>query len=334
MSQFDFGTIDPNSKSGPQLALDLNKFRDALNSSHRGSARPAYAQAGMQWVRETSSTQWDLMFFDGDTDFVLRSVNPTTNTLIGMPTSQIQGLDAALALSISKDSALTTGAAILPSGTQAQRPGAPLNGMLRYNKTTDEFEGYQAGAWTSIISNDPWALQPIGVPIPVFSHLAGVSDPPKNKSYRYIKLSASDAYNSGVLVSESVSGSAPLVLATAVIDLLGSPISGRTVNLINTERRALRAGASGTVEADAMQVISGTLAGRGYVTAGVNGSVLSGSGAFSVSAKAGVSSPSLGTLGGSNANADTATFDSSAVARTAAETRSKNIGVDYFMRVK
>lgn len=94
MSQFDFGTIDPNSKSGPQLALDLNKFRDALNSAHRGSARPAYAQAGMLWVRETSSTQWDLMFFDGDTDFVLRSINPETNTLIQIPQESVQGLTA------------------------------------------------------------------------------------------------------------------------------------------------------------------------------------------------------------------------------------------------
>ncbi|GGU85097.1 hypothetical protein GCM10009504_46720 [Pseudomonas laurentiana] len=103
MSQFDFGAIDPNSKSGPQLALDLNKFRDALNSGHRGSARPAYAQAGMQWVRETSSTQWDLCLFDGDTDFVIRSVNPTTNTLLQIPSSQISGIgtSAAATLTIS-----------------------------------------------------------------------------------------------------------------------------------------------------------------------------------------------------------------------------------------
>lgn len=100
MSQSDFGTIDPNSKSGPQLALDLNKFRDALNSGHRGSARPAYAQAGMQWVRETSSTQWDLMLFDGDTDFVLRSINPATNQLIKIQASEISGLGSASAATL------------------------------------------------------------------------------------------------------------------------------------------------------------------------------------------------------------------------------------------
>ena len=152
MSQFDFGTIDPNSKSGPQLALDLNKFRDALNSGHRGSARPAYAQAGMQWVRETSSTQWDLMFFDGDTDFVLRSVNPATNTLLGIPQSQIEGLSATFSgldsKYVGKDSA--TGAATLPSGTTAQRPASPVAGMTRYNTTLAEYERYQGGAWVPL----------------------------------------------------------------------------------------------------------------------------------------------------------------------------------------
>ena len=90
MSQFDFATIDPNAKSGTQLAVDLNNWRDALHSGHRGAERPLYAQAGMLWVRETSSEQWDLMLYDGDTDFVLRSVNPKTNQLIKIPQSAIE----------------------------------------------------------------------------------------------------------------------------------------------------------------------------------------------------------------------------------------------------
>lgn len=101
MSQFDFGTINPNSKSGAQLALDLNNFRNALNSGHKGSVRPSYAQAGMLWVRETSSAQWDLMWFDGDTDFAIRSINPTKNTLLEIPSSQIDGLGTAATATVS-----------------------------------------------------------------------------------------------------------------------------------------------------------------------------------------------------------------------------------------
>jgi hypothetical protein len=38
----------------------------------------------------------------------------------------------------------------VPSGTTAQRPGSPTNGMLRYNTTTATFEGYANGTWGAI----------------------------------------------------------------------------------------------------------------------------------------------------------------------------------------
>ncbi|WP_313135529.1 hypothetical protein [Stutzerimonas nitrititolerans] len=110
MSQYDYGTIDPNAKSGTQLAVDLNNWRDALHSGHRGAERPLYAQAGMLWVRETSAEQWDLMLYDGDTDFVLRSVNPATNQLIKIPQD---------ALEISLGTAATKNAQISPTDTSA-----------------------------------------------------------------------------------------------------------------------------------------------------------------------------------------------------------------------
>ena len=38
----------------------------------------------------------------------------------------------------------------VPAGTTAQRNGSPVNGMFRYNSTTNEFEGYQNNAWGAI----------------------------------------------------------------------------------------------------------------------------------------------------------------------------------------
>jgi len=38
----------------------------------------------------------------------------------------------------------------VPSGTTAQRSGSPANGMLRYNSSTNEFEGYADSAWGAI----------------------------------------------------------------------------------------------------------------------------------------------------------------------------------------
>jgi len=45
-----------------------------------------------------------------------------------------------------------TGALPLPSGTTAQQPASPVAGMLRYNSTTNQFEGYNGGTstWTSV----------------------------------------------------------------------------------------------------------------------------------------------------------------------------------------
>ena len=43
-----------------------------------------------------------------------------------------------------------TGSLTMPNGTTAQRPGTPAEGMIRYNSTTDTFEGYADGAWGAI----------------------------------------------------------------------------------------------------------------------------------------------------------------------------------------
>lgn len=81
MSQFDFGTINPDTKDGTTLASDLGSWRDALNTLHRGATRPAYAQAGMVWIREVSGTLWELSVFDGDADLEWARINPTENTI-------------------------------------------------------------------------------------------------------------------------------------------------------------------------------------------------------------------------------------------------------------
>jgi hypothetical protein len=40
-----------------------------------------------------------------------------------------------------------TGFMLIPKGTTAQRPASPVNGEIRYNTDTTQFEGYQGGAW-------------------------------------------------------------------------------------------------------------------------------------------------------------------------------------------
>jgi len=167
---------------------------------------------------------------------------------------------------------------------------------------------------------DPWAMQPIGVPIPVFDHIPGASVPPRNKGYRYVVLRAGDTgsgrYNEGILTNETVSGSAPLINATAVINLPASPMHGQTIRLICTEQRFIRAGWSGTVQDDAFQGHWHTL------VATTNGGV-------------GATTDNTGGTGITRDNRVTTpvTDGWNGTPRVANETRPRNIQATYFMRI-
>lgn len=174
-------------------------------------------------------------------------------------------------------------------------------------------------ALLSDIDNDPWLHQPIGVPIPMLD-TASAQIPPTNKSYRYIVLSAASAYNSGVLTSESVSGSSPLVSATAVISLAGSVLNGKTVRLINTERRFMRAWDSpGGVQDDAFQSHYHLANPAAYIN---NGGSLT------------VPNGATGKIAGATETTRAPVTDgTNGTPRTDNETRSRNVGATYFMRI-
>lgn len=196
---------------------------------------------------------------------------------------------------------------------------------------------YETGSEiVSLINSDAWALQPIGAVIAVQTDIVGIAVPPNNlATYRYIELTAGKTgagqYNNGSLGSESVSGSAPLILATASVTLAGSPIVGQTVRLINSERRFLRAGSAGTLE-DSQNIahIHGiTDPQHRHVATWIDGNVFtinSGGAArrlpFTSDGGAGFVDTTLSATG--------ITIQSNG----GTEARSRNMGTTYFMRIK
>lgn len=92
------------------------------------------------------------IFFASSSSAIGQSANLTWNgTTLG-----VTG-----ALTASADSSFTsTGALLISKGTAGQQPGSPVTGMIRYNTTSNEFEGYSGGtpSWKSIggsaLSND------------------------------------------------------------------------------------------------------------------------------------------------------------------------------------
>ena len=55
MTQYNFENIDPYVDTGVDLAADLNGWKDAVQSCHKGSTRPAYAVAGTLWINDTAN---------------------------------------------------------------------------------------------------------------------------------------------------------------------------------------------------------------------------------------------------------------------------------------
>lgn len=107
-------------------------------------------------------------------------------------------------------------------------------------------------------------LKGIGEYFGLLDHLTGVDVPDNSGSAKFIRLTAgqdgSGGYNEGLLINESITGSAPLVEATA--EIATGPLAGQVVHLWNTEGRYHKPGvSSGSVANDKMQQITGEIEG-------------------------------------------------------------------------
>ncbi|AAK86990.2 hypothetical protein EN41_17605 [Agrobacterium tumefaciens] len=199
----------------------------------------------------------------------------------------------------------------------------------RYPAKADAATKAQLDALAAIV-DDPWATQPLGVPIPASMGIAGTAYPPTNNPrYRYIILTAgqtgSGGYNNGVLTSEAVTGSWPAISAAAIINLAGSPFNGRQVQLINTSRAFLRPGNGGAHQYFAVQSHNHGVNDPGHAHGGVQNGTASTGRSTSVDQP-----PAVFSFG----NTWGATTGISIQYAGDEETRPRNFGVDYVMRIK
>lgn len=175
---------------------------------------------------------------------------------------------------------------------------------------------------TDNFDSKPYASFPIGVPFLIWDHFAPVIVPDNTGDIKFIKLTAGDSYNDGLLENEVIGGSAPLVEATAEISV--GPLAGLEVHLVNTERRYLMPGESpGTVADDQMQQITGTAPG-GRARDGTFDGAFTDGGAYD------------GGFGSDASKGYVLDFDSadSPDARTGDHTNVKHIESTYYMRIQ
>jgi hypothetical protein len=125
MAQHDYGNpVSPF--TGTQLNNRLRSCFDALHSLHRGTSRPNYAVAGMLWLREISSTEWRLHLYDGDTDILLGTINPTANTFTPAGVTGFAPLTGAT----------FTGPVVVPNATADGHALNRITGDERYARLT------------------------------------------------------------------------------------------------------------------------------------------------------------------------------------------------------
>jgi hypothetical protein len=138
------GTTTPIATYTDHTAANLNTNPVILDSA---------GQAGV-WLTDTVTYKYTLTDANDvplfTVDFV--SIPVTTNSFASPPAigSSVPNVGTFTDLYVVNTLTLeSTGAAILNVGTTGERPAVPEEGMVRYNSTTDKFEGYN-GAWGAL----------------------------------------------------------------------------------------------------------------------------------------------------------------------------------------
>jgi hypothetical protein len=125
--------------TGAAVRSDINGQLAAIVSQNSGATEPATMYAYQWWADTTTG--------------LLKQRNAANNAwvTIGTLASTNLGLASLAGATFTGDVILgTTTALELPDGTTGQRPGSPVAGMIRYNTTLVQFEGYKNSVWGAI----------------------------------------------------------------------------------------------------------------------------------------------------------------------------------------
>ena len=125
--------------TGAAVRSDLNNALAAIVSNNSSATAPATTYAYQWWADTTTG--------------LLKQRNAANSAFvtIGTLASTNLGLASLAGATFTGDVILgTTTALELPDGTTGQRPGSPVAGMIRYNTSLVQFEGYKNSVWGAI----------------------------------------------------------------------------------------------------------------------------------------------------------------------------------------
>jgi hypothetical protein len=125
--------------TGAAVRSDLNGALAAIATINSGATAPTTTYAFQLWADTTTGL------------LKIRNAANSAFVTVGTLASTNLGLASLAGATFTGDVILgTTTALELPDGTTGERPGSPVNGMIRYNTNLNQFEGYKASAWGAI----------------------------------------------------------------------------------------------------------------------------------------------------------------------------------------
>ena len=142
MAQHDYNIAN---QSGAAFRADLNNALSAVVTLNSGAAEPSTTFAYQLWA----DTNAGLLKQRNAANSAWVTVGTLATTNWGLATQASPSFSGTA--TFSGDVLLSgTGVLDLPVGTTAQRPGSPNSGMIRFNSTLTQFEGYNGTAWGQI----------------------------------------------------------------------------------------------------------------------------------------------------------------------------------------
>jgi len=148
MTQNVFADIDPATKTGTQLATDLNNFKDSLLSSHLGTSSPTYSVEGTLWMDNTSSNLIAYVEDTGSNDVPIFQIDATNNVArVAMDADEDSYIVADTDDEI--DVVLSSSVAYTFKTAGVVAPGIYLGGTAAANN----LDYYEEGSWTPSLSS-------------------------------------------------------------------------------------------------------------------------------------------------------------------------------------
>ena len=131
--------------TGAAVRSDLNNALAAVVSNNSDTTEPTTTYAYMWWADTTTG----LLKIRDAANSAWVTVGTLASASLGLATLASPSFTGTATFAGNIDMS-GTGAIDVAAGTTGQRPGTPSNGMIRYNTTDNQFEGYADGAWGEI----------------------------------------------------------------------------------------------------------------------------------------------------------------------------------------